>query len=517
MREVDGLVFTEEEVNLDRLEKHIFVWKLDMEGGRGGSSPLESMLAERLMRESALLMRTLMSYVPPEDKEVTPKKAPMPRGGVGVAARPYRPQPLVKEKPEKEEKKLSGKVIERRNGAAWAGGVVDEGNSVKRVKRNVFGDIMHQLFGVATDEQMQQQLRVDEEMRSKVADTLSRQVYFEKELTMAVGNITEEEERMEGRLRGLEEKHDLDRERAVRMSAHRFTLMEDVDRLEDVLEAVVTGAVNTRHAAYLSSKAGLSRVASYEFLNLTMADKKVTVRYLTRLFTEVSVEVIATSASVVQVRTPSREYYLHISHGPEMPLTELEVQGTRDECASCALLVHTGSRRYLTVEGGNLTCNTPRYPSGEAHDLSAGEVLTIERGARCANKRVFVTGEGRHVSHYMVRASGSDPLDSLVLRRRERVDQKLDGSHSITSSHSALNMHLRQNLGMAQQDIENLITETQESFKMYTVTSSGTTAWLSVITLLAIVLVSLIVRKFCQRRKESHDDTVFVPTMSPCA
>jgi hypothetical protein len=56
MREVDGLVFTEEEVNLDRLEKHVFVWKLDLEGGRGRSSPLEVMLAERLMRESALLI-----------------------------------------------------------------------------------------------------------------------------------------------------------------------------------------------------------------------------------------------------------------------------------------------------------------------------------------------------------------------------------------------------------------------------------------------------------------------------
>jgi hypothetical protein len=35
-----------------------------------------------------------------------------------------------------------------------------------------------------------------------------------------------------------------------------------------VLEAVVTGAVNTRHAAYLSAKAGLSRVASYEYSSL---------------------------------------------------------------------------------------------------------------------------------------------------------------------------------------------------------------------------------------------------------
>jgi hypothetical protein len=358
---------------------------------------------------------------------------------------------------------------------------------------------------------------VDEEMRNKVADTLSRQVYFEKELTMAVGNITEEEEKMEGKLRALEEKHDLDRERAVRMNAHRFTLMEDVDRLEDVLEAIVTGSANTRHTAYLSSKAGLSSVTSYEFLNLTMSDRKVTVRYLTRLFSDVAVEVVATSASVVQVRSPSREYYLHISHGPEMPLTELEVQGTRDECVSCALLVHTGSRRYLVVESGSLTCSTPTNFSSDVYHLLVGEVLTIERGAECSNKRMLVTSEGRHVSHYMVRASGIDPLDSLVLRRRERGDQKVDGSHSVTSSHSALNMHLRQNLGMAQQDIENLITETQESFKMYTVTSSGTTAWLSMITLLAVVLICLIVRKFWQRRKESHDDTMYVPPLSTCA
>jgi hypothetical protein len=433
-----------------------------------------------------------------------------------LAGKPYKPQPLVRENPEPVQQKKE-RVKDRRNGASWAGGVIEEENSVKRVKRNIFGDIMHQLFGVATDEQMQQQLRVDEEMRSKVADTLTRQVYYEKELTQAIVNITDEEEKIEGKLRSLEEKHTLDRERGVRMNGHRFTLMEDVDRLEDVLEAVVTGAVNTRHAAYLSAKAGLSRVASYEYLNLTMSEKVVTVRYLTRLFTEVIVEVVATSATVVQVRSPNREYFLHISHGPEMSLTELEVQGTRDVCAGCALLVHTGSRRYLVVEGGNLTCTSPQHPSGVVHSLSVGEVLTIERGAACKNKQMLVTGEGRHVSHYLVRASGIDPLDSLVLRRRERVDQKLDGSHSVTSAHSALNMHLRQNLGMAQQDIENLLVETQESFKMYTVTSSGTTAWLSVITVLAIILICLIVRKFCQRRRERCDDTVFVPSLSSCA
>ncbi len=100
-------------------------------------------------------------------------------------------------------------------------------------------------------------------MRSKVADTVTRQVYFEKELTQAIGNIIEEEDKLEERLRGVEEKLNLNRERNLRMNDHWFTLIEDVVRLKDILEAVVTDAVTTRHAAYLSANADLSKVASF--------------------------------------------------------------------------------------------------------------------------------------------------------------------------------------------------------------------------------------------------------------
>jgi hypothetical protein len=131
----------------------------------------------------------LRSYAVPEGSESTNGTDLIFRGEMGVAPKAYRPQPLMKEE-SAPLRKNKEKSHERRNGAAWAGGYVEEENSVRRTKRNVFGDIMHQLFGVATDEQLQQQLRVDEEMRNKVADTLTRQVYYEKELTMAIGNIT---------------------------------------------------------------------------------------------------------------------------------------------------------------------------------------------------------------------------------------------------------------------------------------------------------------------------------------
>jgi hypothetical protein len=190
MREVDGLVYTEEEVKLDRLEKHIFVWKLDLEGGVGEDNlHLEALLAKRLMRESALVMQTLKSYAVPVSVDYTKGTNPVVRTEMGIAPKLYKPQPLVREE-SVPRKKIKEKISEKRSGAGWAGGYVEEENSVRRVKRNVFGDIMHQLFGVATDEQLQQQLKVDEELRDKVADTLTRQVYYEKELTMAIGNIT---------------------------------------------------------------------------------------------------------------------------------------------------------------------------------------------------------------------------------------------------------------------------------------------------------------------------------------
>jgi hypothetical protein len=130
---------------------------VDLEGGVGESNMhLEALLAEQLMRESALLMQTLRSYAVPEGSESTNGTDLIFRGEMGVAPKAYRPQPLMREESAPLRKNRE-KSHEKRNGAAWAGGYIEEENSVRRTKRNVFGDIMHQLFGVATDEQLQQE------------------------------------------------------------------------------------------------------------------------------------------------------------------------------------------------------------------------------------------------------------------------------------------------------------------------------------------------------------------------
>jgi hypothetical protein len=82
---------------------------------------------------------------------------------------------------------------------------------------------------------------VNEELRNMVANTLTQQVYHEKEIIDAIGNLTAEENKLSERMSPFEEKHGLNRERSLRMGGYCFFLMKDVDRLEDTLEAVVKG------------------------------------------------------------------------------------------------------------------------------------------------------------------------------------------------------------------------------------------------------------------------------------
>jgi hypothetical protein len=197
-----------------------------------------------------------------------------------------------------------------------------------------------------------------------------------------------------------------------------------------------------------------------------------------------------------------------------MPLTEMEVQGTREECDECAVTVHTGGRRYLVVVSGNLSCVRIGVSQPFVSKLEEGAVFKLGRDDVCNNAKMLITAGGRHVSQYVVSAAGANPLDSLVLRRKELSGQ-VAARHSVTDAHAALNIHMRQNLGMAQQDIENLISETQESFKLYSVTSTGTLTWLGAISILALLLIAMIVRKCCQHARGRGDDTVFIPPDMP--
>ncbi len=111
-----------------------------VKGGPKGESRkrihTREMLAECLMCESALLMRTSRSYAVTHDRLSTASVASLQRSGLGLVAKPYISSHLIKEETVTM-KKITEKVINRRNRAAWEGGVVEEGNGLQRTKRKI--------------------------------------------------------------------------------------------------------------------------------------------------------------------------------------------------------------------------------------------------------------------------------------------------------------------------------------------------------------------------------------------
>jgi hypothetical protein len=78
------------------------------------------------------------------------------------------------------------------------------GNQVRRQKRNILRELVYVITGLTTDDQLQQQLRIDEVIRDKVTNTLARQISFEQTMATIYSNLTKEEETLHSMINSLQ-------------------------------------------------------------------------------------------------------------------------------------------------------------------------------------------------------------------------------------------------------------------------------------------------------------------------
>jgi len=78
------------------------------------------------------------------------------------------------------------------------------GNQVRRQKRNILRELVYVITGLTTDDQLQQQLRIDEVIRDKVTNTLARQISFEQTMANIYSNLTKEEETLHSMINSLQ-------------------------------------------------------------------------------------------------------------------------------------------------------------------------------------------------------------------------------------------------------------------------------------------------------------------------
>jgi hypothetical protein len=224
--EVDGMLYVTEPVNTFQMERHIQLWAADLHGQRDVEK-LDLFLASKTIREMSLLMSSLKALAVQGTSSSLPWIDP--------------------------------------TAASTGNPATDKDNQVHRFKRNILGDVLHALTGVATEEELAKQRQLDEEIRNKVTSALTRQMSYEKTVTDIIGNINNKEEVLGRHLQELAQKHNEDVSKITRLNMHHQIILEDIDKLEDVLTAVWTGEVTVRHAVFLSVKANLPTVAHFRW------------------------------------------------------------------------------------------------------------------------------------------------------------------------------------------------------------------------------------------------------------
>jgi ribosomal 50S subunit-associated protein YjgA (DUF615 family) len=464
VREVDGLLYISEPIDTFRMTRHIQLWAADLQGD---VDKLDVLMASGIMNDLSLLMATVNQMAADSAGDDSAQPTDYNR----KSARD------------------------------------EDANTLRRFKRNIIGDVLHFVSGVPTDEMMAKQVKLDEEIRDKVTATLTRQMAYERSVTDVIGNITREEEVLGHHLEKLAKKHTQDVSKITRFATHRQVILDDMDKLEDILEALWTGTVNTRHAVYLSSRAGLKQVATFRTVGITAGRGGPTVRYVTRLYKATTIMATDRRPTYNSVATLDRLYYLHPGHSLQAPISEMEVRGTRVHCPSCAIVVYVNEHLYQAVQPGHISCQ--HVDGGVVYNLTMGQSLYLMEGDTCSNEAVYIGKSLLRLQEYKIDSTGDSATDALLARKTSSPDTEVETMAAMKAAHAVVNLKLHHAVASAQEDIATFVQDTSLQLDGFNITTGVSLGGLAIVAGILLAIVTCI---FCRciaaRRAVAHTGPV---------
>ena len=370
------------------------------------------------------------------------------------------------------------------------------------MKRNFLGDILHTLTGVATDDQLQHQMKLDEEIRSQVMNLLHHQSATDKDMADMLDTVARGEDGLAQQLQTVQQQHMQDMNLASRLITFHSIVLSDINLLECTMSSLSTGVTPPYLSALLSVKSGLVRSAPYRFVQVSPSPKGVTVEYVGTLYRESEVlEVFPSNFSGAYfLRTRYHLFFLSSLHVANAPISELDVRYSDVFCAECAVLCHLESHFYRVLLNGTLTCYTHgrvAAPLTVAHDV----VYDLSVYVGCSNRAVSFGRVNLSVQEYTTSTEDAG-LDALLLNRNVKVHNVTGVQSDILRTVLSGKVHLLKELSDAKKDMNVLSKMSLDSGAQNFVHATAGAAWLTVITLICVPIFALVLYN-CFRRQRA--------------
>jgi len=444
-----GQIIIQEQVRVEQIKEHLHMWVSEVSYS---TDKLEKLLTARTLRESSFLLQNVYNMI-------------------------------CGHQPQQDMKQTTS---------------TPDGNSLRRQKRNVLGDFLHAITGVATEEQLQAQARLDMEIRDKIKDTLSRQVTFEQTISTMYGNLTREEEKMAERVDRLYNQRSKDKAQMTRYRVLAQVARDDIETLEDIVDSIWRGEAGSRHTLRLADMAGLPNMAKLTVESISCEHNVPIIRY-TSMMHKHQLAQIMDEDTHLRVQTTEATYLLHKGHSLHYPLSTYETTTTNIDCSTCSILVHVQEQQYKVIRAGELTCM-----DGRQLNMTQGAIFQPGPNITCWNSQVKIGGNTIGKRTYTLNTSGGDRMDSLIMERDRKDDSSfVVNATSSKQEHLLTTLKLQHELNLAQQDLDNFVVDTQINKNTQYMQDVSSWGVMGVTALAVLIIIICILFRYFARKKGS--------------
>jgi hypothetical protein len=275
-----------------------------------------------------------------------------------------------------------------------------------RFKRNILGDIISSLTGLA------QQETYDKELRRKMEDLIRTQQAEANTIEQMVMGITEEEESLDGRLNQQQQIHKQDIAFLQQHSTSKFFVTQDLQTLKHILTSLHTGHATPLQSIMFTAKIKAGIANNFQYVNITILHDTLTSTYKAALYTPAQLHSVQSLLQAWQVRTDKDTYLMSQkpTHTTYITIGEARILG--GTCTNCTLLVHMGQGWYKTLREGWLVCS-----SLDHNTLAAGSLIYIENGGHCGNDIMQIQQEFVKHNSLKIDIGSVDTVDQHILQK----------------------------------------------------------------------------------------------------
>jgi hypothetical protein len=161
-----------------------------------------------------------------------------------------------------------------------------------RQKRNVLGDIISSITGLATQDSIAQQQAYDKELRRKMEELVRTQEVEANTIEQMVGNMVQEEDTgtLDGRIDQLQQQHTQDIAHLHQHNTRQFLFKQDLTALKNILTSMQVGTATTEQVIRFTSRIQTGLAHHFQFQRVIIQHDTLVATYTVTLYTPSRIE-----------------------------------------------------------------------------------------------------------------------------------------------------------------------------------------------------------------------------------